>query len=68
MSKSGLWWLAKVLEGIGMVIVLVGVFISMNLGFEDEGLASMAAEFKGLAIGGILFTAGVLIERSIKAR
>jgi hypothetical protein len=63
-----LWWLAKVLEGFGLVIVLVGVFISMNLGFEDQGLASMASEFRGLALGGALFVAGVLIERSLKTR
>lgn len=67
-SRRGLWWIAKGLEGVGLVLVLAGVFISMSLGFEDEGLASMAAEFKGLAVGGAMFVAGVLIERAIRAR
>lgn len=68
MNKSALWWLAKSLEGIGMVVVLVGVFFSMSLGFEGQGLESMAYEFQGLALGGGLFLAGVLLERRLGAR
>ena len=68
MSRGALWWVAKSLEGVGMVIVLVGVFISMSLGFEGEGLASMAYEFKGLFLGGLLFAAGLLLERRLGAR
>ncbi|MBM3989549.1 MAG: hypothetical protein FJ298_00930 [Planctomycetes bacterium] len=68
MSKDKLWWLAKVLEGVGMVIVLLGVFVSMSEGFEGRGLESMAHEFQGLFVGGGLFLVGVLIERAIGAR
>ena len=68
MSRSGLWWLAKLLEGIGMVVVLVGVFISISLGLDGEGLASMSYEFQGLLVGGTLFVIGVVIERRIGAR
>ena len=68
MSRGGLWWLAKVLEGAGLVVILVGVSISIGLGFEDEGLASMGMEFKGLFLGGALFLAGFLIEQRLGAR
>jgi hypothetical protein len=68
MSRHALWWVAKVLEGVGMVIVLVGVFISMSLGFDGDGLASMSYEFQGLFVGGALFLLGVLIERRVGAR
>lgn len=67
-ARSGLWWLAKVLEGVGMLIVLVGVFMSVSLGLEDEGLSSMAAEMKGLAWGGGMFLAGWLLERRLGTR
>lgn len=65
MNRTSMWWVAKTLEGVGMVVVLVGVFISMSLGLEGQGLASMAYEFRGLFIGGTLFTAGVLLERRV---
>ena len=68
MTREHLWWLAKILEGVGMLIVLVGVFWSMSLGLEDEGLASMAMEMKGLALGGGLFLLGWLLERKLGAR
>lgn len=68
MNRRALWWVAKGLEGVGLLIVLVGVFISMDLGLGDDGLGSMAAEFRGLIWGGGMFVAGVLIERVIKAR
>ncbi|MCZ6596127.1 MAG: hypothetical protein O7B99_00650 [Planctomycetota bacterium] len=61
--RSRLWVLAKILEGVGMVLVLAGVIISMRLGFEDEGLESMAFEMKGLLAGGALFLLGWLLER-----
>jgi hypothetical protein len=66
--KRGLWWFAKALEGVGMVIVLVGVFISMSEGFQGRGLESMTYEFQGLALGGAMFVAGVLIERRLGSR
>ena len=55
---------AKMLQGIGLVVVLVGVFMSMSLGFQDEGLSSMKMEFQGLMVGGGLFLAGWLLERT----
>jgi hypothetical protein len=67
-SRSGLWWLAKLLEGVGLLVVLVGVFMSISLGLEDEGLGSMAIEMKGLMLGGAMFLAGVLIERRLGTR
>lgn len=68
MSPRAIWWLAKILQGAGLVVVLAGVFFSMSLGFEGEGLESMAYEFKGLFLGGVLFAAGVLLERKLGAR
>ena len=68
MNRRALWWVAKTLEGVGMIVVLVGVFISMNLGFEDRGLASMSSEFQGLAVGGGLFVCGVVLERALRTR
>ena len=68
MSKRTLWWFAKCLEGVGMVLVLVGVFWSISLGLEDDGLSSMAVEMKGLMIGGGMFLAGWLIERRLGTR
>ncbi len=67
-GRGGLWWLAKALEGVGMLVVLVGVFMSMSLGFEDQGLSSMAAEMKGLIWGGGLFLAGWLLEKRLGTR
>ena len=60
--------LAKLLEGAGLVVILLGVLFSMGLGFQDRGLESMQIEFRGLAIGIGLFAAGWLIERSLGAR
>ena len=68
MRRSWLWYLAKGLEGVGLVVVLWGVVVSMQLGFGDEGLSSMKAEFYGLAIGGGCFAAGWLLERSLGTR
>ena len=34
MSPRAIWWLAKILQGAGLVVVLAGVFFSMSLGFE----------------------------------
>lgn len=68
MGKRVLWWVAKVLEGAGLLVVLIGLFISISEGLEDQGLKSMATEFQGLALGGLLFAAGVLIERGIGSR
>ncbi len=68
MTRGGWWWLAKALEGIGALVVLAGVFVSISLGLEDEGLGSMLAETRGLVIGGGLFLLGWLLERRLGTR
>ena len=68
MPRSGWWWLSKVLEGVGLLVILVGVSLSITLGLEEESLESMAIEMKGLALGAVLFLAGILIERRIGSR
>ena len=68
MPKRVVWWMAKLLEGVGMLLVLIGVFWSISLGLEDEGLSSMKMEMQGLMIGGLLFVVGWLLERSVGAR
>jgi len=68
MKSRRLWWLAKGLEGLGMVVVLVGVSLSIKLGMDEQGLASMQYESIGLLAGGALFVAGWLLERRIGAR
>ncbi len=69
MQKDWIYYLAKGLQGLGLIVVLVGVVISIQLGIgEEEGLESMKAESYGLAIGGVLFFAGWLLERSLAKR
>jgi hypothetical protein len=63
-----LWLLAKGLEGLGMIVVLVGVVTSIQLGYREEGLASMKYESYALLAGGAIFLAGMLLERRIGAR
>jgi hypothetical protein len=63
-----LWFLAKGLEGLGLVVVLVGLVLSIQLGFEDQGLESMRYEGYALLAGGALFLAGWLLERRLGAR
>mgnify|MGYP001171534135 CR=1 FL=1 len=64
----GWWLLAKGLEGLGMVVVLVGLVLSVKLGFQEEGLKSMQYESYALVGGGAIFLIGMLIERRIGAR
>ncbi|MFT4539466.1 MAG: hypothetical protein ACI841_004369 [Planctomycetota bacterium] len=63
MNKKWLWSLAKTLELAGLIVVLVGLLMSINLGLGEKGLASMASEFQGLMVGGGLFFLGYLLER-----
>ncbi|MEM7311475.1 MAG: hypothetical protein AAF682_32740 [Planctomycetota bacterium] len=58
-----IWLLAKLLQGLGMILVLVGVILSMRLGFQDQALESMQYEMNGLLGGGGLFLVGWLLER-----
>ncbi len=68
MKRNWMWSLAKGLEGVGLLVVGVGVMMSVNLGMGDEGLSSMKAETYGLAIGGVMFLGGWLLERNMGAR
>jgi len=62
-SKPNLWIVGKVLEGIGMVVVLVGLVMAITLGLDEEGLKSMSVELGALGIGGGIFFLGYLLER-----
>lgn len=55
--------IGKVLQGIGLLVVLAGLSISIGMGLAERGLASMGAEFQGLAVGGGLFLLGRWIEK-----
>ena len=68
MEKKGLWYVAKGLEGLGMILVLVGLLLSIDMGMRDQGLESMAYEGKGLMFGGGLFLLGWVLERVIGSR
>ena len=63
MSKHHVWILGKALEGLGMVVVLVGLVLSVELGFRDEGMTSQYAELVALLGGLLLFGLGFLLER-----
>ena len=62
--KGWLWSLGKALEGLGLIVILIGLLVSVQTGMQDEGLKSMKYETYGLAAGGALFLVGFLIERS----
>ncbi|HIG86035.1 MAG TPA: hypothetical protein EYQ25_03240 [Planctomycetes bacterium] len=68
MSPQFLQRLAKFLEGLGLLIILVGLMMSVEMGMRDEGLSSMRAETYGLAAGGVLFAIGWLLERALGSR
>lgn len=69
MNKRAIWYVAKGLEFVGMIVVLVGVLISINEGLvQKDSLKSMRYEFIGLGAGGALFVIGWWIERSVGAR
>jgi hypothetical protein len=62
------YYLAKGLESIGMLVVLVGLVMSIELGFRDEGLESMRYEGYALLVGGGLFVGGWVLERVLGTR
>lgn len=68
MKRNWLWSLAKGLEGVGLLVVLVGLVMSVDAGMRDQGLESMRSETLGLVLGGALFLVGWLMERAIGAR
>lgn len=63
MSKNHVWVIAKVFEGLGMVLVLIGLVLSIELGTRDESMESQWAELSGLLIGLLLFGVGFVLER-----
>ena len=67
-GRRWLWYLAKLLEGVGMVLVLVGLMMSIGLGFEEEGLKAQSYEGLGLAWGGGMFILGWILERVLGTR
>jgi hypothetical protein len=68
MPRKGLWLLAKFLELAGMMVVLVGLLISIQLGLREEGLASMKYEGTALLVGGGMFVLGWFLERGLRSR
>ena len=68
MKGRWVWVLAKLLQGVGMVLVLWGLVHSIVLGMEDEALESMRYEMNGLLWGGAVFVAGWLLERASGGR
>ena len=44
MSPQFFQRLAKCLEGSGLLVILVGLMMSVEMGMRDEGLSSMRAE------------------------
>jgi len=68
MKVKVLWGFAKLLEGAGLLIILVGVLWSVALGLHDQGLESMGIEFRALGAGAALFVLGWLLERSLGSR
>ena len=63
--KRELYFVAKGLELIGMTVVLVGLVLSIRLGYQEEGLASMRYEMNALLIGGGMFAVGMFLERGV---
>ena len=65
MTRGWLWSLAKALEGLGLVIILLGLLLSVQTGMRDEGMKSMTYEAYGLGAGGAMFFVGWLLERTV---
>jgi hypothetical protein len=66
--KGPLHGLAKALQGLGLVLVLVGLMLSIRLGWGEDGLESMRMEMLGLIGGGLVFALGWLLEARIGGR
>jgi hypothetical protein len=60
--RGRLYGLGKLLEGLGLVLVLVGVVLSMRLGFRTSPWPPWA-RMTGFPAGGV-FLAGWLLERA----
>ena len=59
---------AKALEGIGLIVILVGLLVSLDQGMEGAGLEAMRAETLGLIMGVVLFLCGYVVERTLGTR
>ena len=59
---------AKALEGIGLIVILVGLLISLDQGLGGAGLEAMRAETLGLGLGILLFVCGYVVERTLGTR
>ncbi len=68
MERPLLWYLAKGLEGLGLIVVLWGLVLSISLGVGEEGLQSMKVEGYALLSGGVLFVLGWALERRLGSR
>ena len=66
--RRWIWYLAKGFEGIGLLVILWGLLLSIQLGMGDEGLESMKVESYALGIGVALFVVGWLMERQLGTR
>lgn len=64
--QSTLFTVGRFLQVVGMGVVLIGIFLSIEAGIRETGTAkmqSMAIEVKYLGIGGTSFVAGYLLCR-----
>lgn len=59
------WQAGRALQGIGLLVVLVGVLMSVDAGMRDQSLESQRMELTGLALGGGLFLAGWVVTRAV---
>jgi hypothetical protein len=59
------WKLGRARQGVGLLVVLAGVLMSVDAGMRDEGFESQRMELMGLALGGGLFLAGWVVTRSV---
>lgn len=58
------WQIGKVLQFLGLIIVLGGVFLSVEAGMHDQSMKSQRVEVVGLLVGGGLFLGGWAIVRA----
>ncbi|MCP3917800.1 MAG: hypothetical protein GY711_19825 [bacterium] len=68
MPKNWIWTLAKGLEGVGLIVILVGVLASVQLGMNDEGLESQEVELYALLAGAGMFGVGFALEKALGTR
>ncbi len=59
------WRLGRILQSIGLIVILVGVLMSVDAGMGDESLKSQRIELMGLMVGGGMFLAGWVLTKSV---